>query len=94
MLNGDGLHQCLEVPVDHLFVRVVRLGQATQEHYRGGNVLTGLSKLRGIGPPNRGVALDLTGVTPSAIRRSMRTGRSVVRRARWCGRWLMRPLSS
>jgi len=74
--------------------RVVRLGQVTQEHCRGGNVLTSPSELRGIGPPNRGVALGLTGVTPSAARRSMSTGRSVVRRARWCSWRLMRPLSS
>jgi len=79
LLNSGPLHQCLEVSVDRLFARVVRLGQAAQEHCRGGNVLTGLSELRGIGPPNRGVALDLTGATPSTVRRSMHTGRSVVR---------------
>ena len=94
MLNGGNLQQRPEVLVDRSFVRVVRLEQVVQEHCRGGNVLTGPSELRGIGPPNRGVALDLTGATPSAVRRSMRTGHSVVRRARWCGRWLMRPLSS
>jgi hypothetical protein len=76
------------------FARVVQLGQAVQEHCRGGNVLTGPSELRGIGPPNRGVALDLTGATPSVVRRSLRMGRSVARQARWCGRWLMRPLST
>ena len=94
MLNGGGLHQCPEVLVDHLFARVVRLGEAAQEHCRSGNVMTSPSELWGIGPPNRGVALDLTGVTPSAVRRSMRIGHSVVRRARWCGWWLMLPLSS
>ena len=82
LLNGGGLHQCPEVPVDRLFARVVRLGQAVQEHCRDGNVLTGPSELRGIGPPNRGVALDLTGMTPSAVHRSTRMGRSVARRAR------------
>ena len=80
--------------MDRLFARVVRLGQDVQEHRCGSNVLTSLSKLRGISPPNWGVALDLMGATPSTIRRSMRTGRSVVRRARWCSQWLMRPLSS
>ena len=94
LLNGGGLHQCPEVLVDRPFARVVWLEQAAQEHCRGSNVLTGLSELRGIGPPNRGVALDLTGVTPSAVCRSMRMERSVVRRARWCSQWLMRPLSS
>ena len=78
--------------MERLFTRVVRLGQAAQEHCRGDNVLTGPSELQGIGPPNQGVALDLTGATPSAVRRFMRTGRSVVRRARWCSRWLMQPL--
>ena len=77
--------------MDRLFARVVRLGQAAQEQCRGGNVLTEPSELWGIGPPNWGVVLDLTGVTPSTVRWSMRTGRSVVRRARWCGRWLMQP---
>ena len=79
LLNGGGLHQCPEVPVDRPFARVVRLGQAAQEHCHGGNVLTGPSELWGIGSPIRGVALDLTGATPGAIRQSMRTGRSVVR---------------
>ena len=81
MLNGGGLHQCPEVPVDRLFVRVIWFRQATQEHYRGGNVLTGPSELRGIGPRIRGVALDLTGTTPSAIRRSTRMGHSVAHQA-------------
>ena len=75
-------------------VRVVWLGQVTQEHWRDDNVLTGPSELWGVGPPNRGVALELTGATPSAARRSMRTGHSVVRRACWCSWWLVRPLSS
>ena len=82
MLNGSGLHQCSEVPVDRPFTRVVRLRQAAQEHCRGGNVLTGLSELWGIGPPIHGVALDLTGATPGTARRSMRMGNSVVRPAR------------
>ena len=79
MLNGGSLHQCPEVPVDSPFARVVWFRQATQEHCRGGNVLTGLSELWGIGPPIRGVALDLTGATPSIVRRSVRTGRGVAR---------------
>ena len=79
--------------MDHPVARVVRLGQATQEHCRGGNVLIGPSELRGIGSPIWGVALDPTGVTPGAVRRSMRAGRSVVRRAHWHSWWPMRPLS-
>jgi len=79
LLNGGGFQQCPEVPVDRSFARVVWLGQVTQEHCRGGNVLAGPSELRGIGPPIWGVVLDLTGVTPSAAIRSMRTGRSVAR---------------
>ena len=82
MLNGGGLHQCPEVLVDRPFPRVVRLGQAAQEHCRGGNVLTSPSELRGIGPFNWDVALGLTGVTPGVARRVMRTGRIVVCRAR------------
>ena len=80
--------------MDRPFARVVRLGQAAQEHYRGGNVLTGPSELWGIGPSIRGVALDLTGATPSALHRSTRMGRGVARQARWRSLWLMRPLSS
>ena len=80
--------------MDCLLMRVILLGYDTQKHCRGGDVLTGPSELWGIGPPNRGVALDLMGMTSSAVRRSMHSGRSVVRRARWCSLWLMRPLSS
>ena len=80
--------------MDCLFVRVIRLGQVTQEHCRGGNVLTGPSELWGVGPSNRSIALGLTGVTLSATRRPMRMGCNVVRRARWCSWQLMRPLSS
>ena len=56
MLNGGDLHQCPEAPVDRPFARVVRLEQVAQEHCRDSNVLTGLSELRGIGPPNWDVA--------------------------------------
>jgi len=80
--------------VDCSSTRVVRLGQVTQEHCRGGNALASPSALLGVGPPNRSVALGLTGATPIAARRSMRTGRSVVHRVRWCSWRLMRPLSS
>ena len=75
--------------MDHLFMRVVRLGQAAQKQCRSGDVLTGPSELWGISPPIHGVALDLTGVTLGATHRSMHTGRSVVRRVRWCSQWLM-----
>ena len=44
--------------MDRLFLRVVWLGEATQKHYRGGDVLIGLSKLWGIIPPVHGIALD------------------------------------
>ena len=80
--------------MDRLFMRVIRLGQATQKHYRGGDVLIGPSELWGIVPPVHGVVLDPTGVTPGAARRSTRTGRSVVRRVRWRNQWLMQPLLS
>ena len=80
--------------MDRLFMRVVWLGQATQKHCRGGDVLVRPSKVWGIVPPIHGVVLDLTGVTPGVARRSMRMGHSVVRRARWRSWWLMQPLLS
>ena len=80
--------------MDRMFLRVVRLGKTAQEHCRNGDVLIGPSKLWGIVPPIHGVALDPTGVTPGAARRSMRTGRSVVRRVRWRSWRLMQPLLS
>ena len=80
--------------MDRLFMRVVRLGQAAQKHCRGGDVLVRPREMRGIVPPVHGVALDLTGATLGAARRSMRMGRSVVHRACWRSRWLMQPLLS
>ena len=79
LLNGGGFHQCPEVPVDRLFLGVVRLRKATQKHYRSGDVLVSPSELWGIFPPVHDVALDLAGATLSAARRVTRTGRSVVR---------------
>ena len=72
--------------MDRLFLRVVRLGKATQKHYRGGDVLASLSELWGIIPPIHDVVLDLAGVTPGVARRVTRMGRSVLcqaRRRRW-----------
>ena len=80
--------------MDRLFMRVLRLGQVAQKHCRSGDVLIGPSELWGIVPPVHGVALDLTGMTPGAARRSMRMGRSVVRRALWHSWWLVQPLLS
>jgi len=80
--------------VDRLFLGVVRLGKAAQKHCRSGDVLIGPSELWGIVPPVHDIALDLAGVTSGAARRFMRTGHSVVRRARRC-RWrlVLSPLS-
>ena len=80
--------------MDRLFLRVVRLGQATQKHCRSGDVLIGLSELWGIVPPIHGVALDPTGATPGVARRFMRTERSVGRRERWGSQRLVQPLLS
>ena len=80
--------------MDRLFLGVVRLGKATQKHCRSGDVLVSPSELWGIVPPIHGVALDSTGVTPGIARRSMHTGRSVVRRAHWRSRRLVQPLLS
>ena len=74
LLNGGGFDQCPEVPVDHLFLEVVRLGKAAQKHCHGGDVLASLSELWGIVPPIHDVALDLAGATPGVARRVMRTG--------------------
>ena len=93
-MNGGGFHQCPEVPVDHLFLGVVRLGKAAQKHYRGGDVLASLSELWGIVPLVHDVVLDLTGVTSGTAHRVTRMGHSVlhrVRRRRW--RLVLPPLS-
>ena len=91
LLNGGGLDQCLEVPVDRLFLGVVQLGKGAQKHYRSGDVLIGPSELWGIVPPVDDVALNLAGVTLGAARRVTRMGHSVLclaRRHRW---WLVLP---
>ena len=75
--------------MDRLFMRVVWLGQATQKHRRGGDVLIGLSELWGIIPPIHGVVLDPMGETLSAARWSTRTRHNVVCRACWRSPWLM-----
>ena len=80
--------------MDRPFMRVIWLGQVAQEHCCGSDVLTGLSEVWRIDPSVRGVALDQTCVTLGAACRSMRVGRSVVRRACMRSRWLMRPLLS
>jgi len=85
-LNGDGFNQRPEVPVDCLFLGVIRLEKATQKHCGRSDVLASLSELWGIVPPVHDVALDLTGATPGAARRVLRAWRSVLRRARQC-RW-------
>ena len=80
--------------MDRLFMRVVGLRQAAQKHCHGGDVLTGSSELRGIGPPIYGVVPDLMGVPLGAARQSLRVGRSVVRRACRRSWWLVQPLLS
>ena len=80
--------------MSRLFLRVVRLRKAAQKYCRSGDVLIGLSELWGIVPPIHGVALDPTGTTPGAARRSMRMGRSVVHQAHWRSQWLVQQLLS
>ena len=75
--------------MDRLFLGVVRLEKATQKHCHSGDVLIGPSKLWGIIPPIHGVMLDPSGVPSGAVHRFMRTGRSVVRLARWRSQWLV-----
>ena len=94
LLNGGALHQCPEVPVDRLFLGVIRLGKAAQKHRRRGDVLASPSKLWGIVSSIHDVALDLTGVTPGAARQVTHAGHSVLcraRRRRW--RLALPPLS-
>ena len=77
--------------MDHLFLGVIRLRKAVQKHCRGGDVLASPSELWGIVPSVHDVVLDLVGVTPGTARWDMRTGRSVVRRARRRTWWLVLP---
>ena len=80
--------------MDRLFLGVVRLEKATQKHCHSGDVLIGPSELWGIAPPIHGVVLDPMGATLGIAHRSLRTGCSVVRRARWRSWWLVQPLLS
>ena len=86
LLNDGGLHQCPEVPVDCLFLGVIRLEKATQKHCGRSDVLASLSELWGIVPPVHDVALDLAGVTPGAARRVMHAWHKVLHQTRW-RRW-------
>ena len=81
-MNGDGLHQCPEVPVDCLFLGVVRFGKVAQKHCLSGDVLIGPSELWRIVPPVHGVVLDTMSVTPGVAHRFMRMEHSVGGRAR------------
>ena len=80
--------------MDHLFMRVVQLGQAAQKHCRGSDVLIASSELWGTVPPIHGVVLDPTSVTPGVARWFMRAGHSVVCRARWRSHRLVQSLLS
>ena len=82
LFNGSGFHQRPEVLVDHLLLGVDGLGNTVQKHCRSGDVLASPSELWGVIPLVHDVVLDLMGATPSAVRRSARSGRSVARRAR------------
>jgi len=79
LLNGGGLHQRPEVPVDRQLLGVDRLQKATQKHRRSDDILASLSELWGIVPLVNDVALDLAGVTLGAIHRVMHAWRSVLR---------------
>ena len=83
LLNGGGLHQRPEVPVDRLLLWVDRLRKAAQKHRCRGDVLTIPSELWGIVPPVDDVALNLAGATSGVARRVMCTGQIVECRARW-----------
>ena len=74
-MNGDDLHQFLEVLVDHLFLGVLRLRKATQKHRRRSDVLASPSELWGIVSSIHDVVLDLAGATSSAACRVTRAWR-------------------
>ena len=78
LLNGGGLHQRLEVPVDCPLLRVDRLEDAAQKHRGSGDVLASPGELWGIVPPVHDVALDLAGATSGDARRVTCVGRSVL----------------
>ena len=69
--------------MDRLFLGVIQLGKATQNHHRRGDILASPSELWGIVPPVHDVALDLSGVTPSASRWVTHMGHNMVRRVHW-----------
>ena len=80
--------------MDRLFLGVVRLRKAMQEHRRRSDVLASPSELWGIIPPVDDVVLYPTSATPPAACRVPRMGRIMVRRARRCRWWLvLSPLS-
>ena len=91
LLNSGGLHQCPEVPVDRLFLGVIRLGKAVQKHRCGGDVLVSPSELWEIIPPVHDVALDLASATSGAARWVTHAGRNVLRRVRRHRWWLVLP---
>ena len=68
--------------MDRPLLRVNGLGNATQKHYRIGDVLASPSELWGIVPPVQDVALDLAGVTPGIANWVTHVWRSVLHRAR------------
>ena len=78
LLNGGGLHQCSEVPVDRLLLGVDQLRKAAQKHRRCGDVLASPSELWGIVPPIDDVAMNLVGVTLGAARWVTRVRRIVL----------------
>ena len=94
LLNGGGLHQRLEVPVDRLLLWVDGFEKAAQKHRRHGDVLTSPSKLWGIIPTVDDVALNLAGATTGAACWVTRTGHIMVCRVRQHRWWLvLSPLS-
>ena len=91
LLNDGGFHQCPEVPVDRLFLGVIRLGKVAQKHCHGGDVLANPSIMWGIVSPIHDVALDLAGATLDIACWVTCTWHSVLRRALWHRWWLVVP---
>ena len=77
--------------LDRLFLGVVQLEMAAQEHRCRGDLLASPSELWGIVPLVHDVVLDLAGATPGAARWVMRMGRNVLHRLRRRRQWLVLP---
>ena len=90
-MDGSGLYENLEVPVDCPLLRVDRLGNTAEKHCYSSDILAGPGELWDIIPLVHDVVLNLTSATPSATRQARRVGHNVLYRQRQCRRRLILP---